>query len=589
MTNNESEANQIVAATIVDELVRNGVSVACLSPGSRSTPLALALLRSSEMKCQVLLDERSSGFFALGSAKVSKNPVVVLTTSGTAAAELSPAVVEASQSGVSLIIITADRPLELYGTGSAQTIDQTQLYAGYLRSRRLFDAGSTSSHAWLRSIISRLVLESRGTLSAPGPVHLNVSFREPLITANQTVPNVLTAKNKGPWYQVFDFSQLHDTTAFAELLLTQKRGLLIVGETNEPEAAYVISELLGWPTLVDARSPIVCRSTYSVSHHDTFVRIKELAHELEPSFVLYLGRPQASKALASFIGTNRELTTKNRVLVFSGSPAGFDPDGSVDGYVVGSMEHLVTALSRLEVETNICQEPNFTNKYLTYDRIARSVIEKLLQNKELGTEIALMYHVLNGLGPTDLLFVSASMPLRDLENFGTKGSQTPQVFENRGVNGIDGILATFAGVMNAKVDFESDSIAVLIAGDLAFLYDVSFLREFGQMVGNALIVVIDNNGGGIFSFLAQRKLLSDVEFEKLFGTPHNIDLGALITGFGIEATCVDNADQIPKLIAEQRQCANVRVAVVKSDRNANLQAHDYLYNMIEESILDSLR
>ena len=577
--------NELVAATIVDELIKNGISIACISPGSRSTPLALALIRCQGFSTHVLLDERSSGFFALGLAKVHKIPVVVVTTSGTAAVELSPAVSEAYQSEIGLLLITADRPFELYGTGSAQTIDQTALFSGYLRGRRFIDADAVESYSRIRATISRLALEASGVLDTPGPVHLNVAFREPLLGSTPDFSTCIPGKAELPWYQVVDLTIVIATDAFCARLLSQERGLIVVGATNEPEAVYAIAELLGWPTLLDPRSGLVHRTTNAVLHHDLFLRIDDIGEMLDPEFILYFGQGQASKSLAGFLGLNRAALQRHRPVVYRGSPAGYDPEAIADGFLIGSLDNLVASLSSLEVEMRVAQDSNYTKHFMFYDGLAKSAIEDLFERGELGVEMAISRLVVMALGAKDFLFVSSSMPMRDLESIGMSSNELPQIYENRGVNGIDGIVATFAGMAVANRDMTRESVSVLIVGDLAFLYDVSFLREIVSMKNKMLIIVIDNNGGGIFSFLPQRKVLPHDEFEMIFGTPHNLDIEAIVRGFGIDVVRLVKPSDVTIAIEEMRDSTRPRVAILKSDREENRLAHDEVYHVIERTIL----
>lgn len=581
----ESSANEIVSATIVDELAKNGVKYACISPGSRSTPLAISLLKSPQISTRVLLDERSSGFFALGIGKATGEPVVILTTSGTAATEVTPAVVEAYQSGVGLIVVTADRPLEVYDTGSPQTIDQTVLFSGYLRGRRLVDAGTPGSHQRLRATVSRLVLDCLGFLGSKGPVHLNVSFREPLMSRTPNFDQTLTSRGDRPWYECIDLNKRSQADTFAELLIAQPKGVIVIGDVDEPEAAFAISELLGWPTLVDPRSSIVARSRFAVSHHDSFLRINSIASDLSPSFILYLGRPQASKALSSFVVENTAISVRDRCSLYRGSPHGIDPEGNADGFLIGSLEHLVVSLSRLELDLRPCQDSKFSSMFLRLDKIADTTINDALAAGELGVEIAVMKTAFSALVRNDLLFVSSSMPMRDLETFGGINHEMPRVLENRGVNGIDGIIATFAGAAYVNGPPTPGALAVLVIGDLAFLYDVAFLRELGRLPFAAAVIVIDNNGGGIFSFLSQKVSVAASDFEVLFGTPHNADLFEVAKGFGVDAARLDNPSEITPALTKLRSEGGVRIYIVGSDREQNRASHGDIFRKIEHVMI----
>ena len=571
----EPLGNQVVAATIVDELHRSGVRVATISPGSRSTPLALAIAAHRGIDSRVILDERAAGFFALGAAKASGRPVAVLTTSGTATTELTPAVTEASLSRVPLVILSADRPLELYESGAAQTIDQSVLYGGYLLLRRLIDAGAPGAWKRLRAVVSHAALTSAGLAGNRGPVQLNVSFREPLMRSGTELPEPMPGRDGGaPWYTAVDLADPRAAKQMARSLLEVHRGLLIVGELERDEAVFALSELLAWPTLVDPRSGLARRSRLAITHQDAMARLSELEERLAPELVLYLGRPQASRALSELLA--RWTGPKGASVLWRAGDEGKDPEGLARGFLVGPPERLVAALTELELETELAVEPDYVRAFMSMEDACEEAISKMAETGELGIEIEVSRRLVQELGEGDLLFSAASMPMRDLEFYAGTSDDYPTVIENRGANGIDGTIATFAGAALAHSEMRPAGISVLVLGDLAYVYDASFLRELARFSLPVLVVVIDNGGGGIFSLLSQRRLTSASTFEELFGTPHGLDLVAVAGAYGMHASTAKVAQEVGSAIAAVRSDRKSVVLVVQSDREANREAHERL-------------
>ncbi len=581
----EPLGNQVVAATIVDELHRSGVRVATISPGSRSTPLALALAAHKGIETRVILDERSAGFFALGAAKASGQPVAMLTTSGTAATELTPAVTEAFLSQVPLVVLSADRPLELYGSGSAQTIDQSVLYDGYLIMRRMIDAGAPGAWKRLRAVVSHAALTAAGLGGRKGPVQLNVSFREPLIRTAAELPAPFPGREGGaPWYESVDLADPRAAKRMARSLLGVRRGLLVVGEIQRDEAVFALSELLGWPTLVDPRSGLVRRSRFAITHQDAIARLPEVEQLLAPELVLYLGRPQASRALSELLA--RLAGPGGGTSIWRAGDGGKDPEGLACGFLQGPPERLVAALTELELETEMAIEPGFVETFLALDSACDATIAAMQSAGELGVEIEVSRRLVDALGEADLLFAAASMPMRDLEFYAGPSDDYPRVLENRGANGIDGTIASFAGAALTHAQARPEGMSVLVIGDLAFVYDASFLKELAKLGERMLVVVVDNGGGGIFSLLSQRRLATPKTFEALFGTPHGLELTRLAAAYGMRASIATRAAEVSDAIADVRGDGRQSILVVQSERDSNLEAHEVLGRRLAAAMRD---
>ncbi len=581
--------NEQVAATIVDELIRCGLTRALISPGSRSTPLALAFARRKEVETTVILDERSSAFFALGSAKALAAPVAIVTTSGTAVAELTPAIIEASMSNIPLIVLSSDRPFELYRSGASQTIDQSQLFAGYLASRTFIDAGAQDGHGRLRSQISRSFLEACGLWGKAAPVQINVSFREPLVSGDSSVELIAGRLNGAPWYQRVDLCQVSDREAIALELLGTRRGIIIASEHPEAEAIFALSEILGWPTFVDPRSKVARRSQYAISNFDQIVRNFDLCELEVPDVILYFGRTLTSKPLSQWL--TRVGADKSRLIRHS--IAGDDGEGVAQCLMAGELSHLLDCLVSIQSISTGPFDRSYTERFMAIDKKISSSIETMVEEGRLTGEALVARQLTTDLNDRDLLFGAASMAIRDIEAMMPLREDSPVVYENRGVNGIDGVIATFTGALVSHLaSATNDGIGALLIGDLAFLYDLSFLREVERFSLPSLIVVNDNNGGGIFSFLSQRDQLGEVEFETLFGTPHNSDLGSLVKGFSIDVIVTKDVADLSKAISSVRSERRPLVVVFESNRDENLLAHQSFHQSITrelEAFVDELR
>ncbi len=577
-----AQINEQVAATIVDELIRCGLTRALISPGSRSTPLALAFARRREIESTVILDERSSAFFALGIAKVLRTPVAIVTTSGTAVAELTPAVIEASMSNIPLIVLSSDRPFELYRSGSSQTIDQSQLFSGYLASRTFIDAGARDGLLRLRSQISRAYLESCGLWGRQSPVQVNVAFREPLVTGDQSV-ELLPARDGGaPWYRGVDLCQVRDREEIAIELLRTQRGIIVASEHPEPEAIFALSEILGWPTFVDPRSKVARRSQYAISNFDQIIRNFDLCDLEVPEVILYFGRTLTSKPLTQWLTSVG--SSKSRLIRHS--VAGDDGEGVAQVLMAGQLSHLLDCVASVQSITTGPFDRSYTERFIEIDREITSTIEEMVDSDRLLGEALVARRLTCELNERDMLFGAASMAIRDIEAMMPLSDSSPVVYENRGVNGIDGVISTFSGALAthlAQVPSD-DGVGALLIGDLSFLYDVSFLRELERLSLPALIVVNDNNGGGIFSFLSQRSKLNEDEFEVLFGTPHNGDIGSIARGFSLDVIVTKEISDLPKAIATVRANRHPVVIVFESNRDENLLAHQNFHEAMTKRI-----
>ena len=532
-------ANATASATLVDEWVRCGVRQAVVAPGSRSTPMALALAARDELTVHVVHDERSAAFVALGIG-LDGVPSVLLCTSGTAAANFHPAVVEAGLSDVPMLVLTADRPPELRGIGAPQTIDQIELYG---RSVRWFHDAAVPDEAdpagW------RPLAQRAFTAASGGPVHINLPFREPLvgmpgplpqpIGPPLPVPRGITVA--GPLGKQFDGA----------------RGVVIAGGRHGVAADEIeqLAARLGWALLADPLSG--CR-TAAVTTFDSLLRHAPFADAHVPDVVVRFGRPPTSKVLSTWVADSKA------ALFQVGGPGVVDPDRNVTAFCC------LADLSSIEEPC----DREWVTSWDEADLRADAALAEVLAAGPLS-EPAVARTLAGVVEPDAELVVAASMPMRDLEWF---GGRQARAHANRGANGIDGVLSTALGrALTGRSTFA-------YVGDVALLHDSTALVAIARRNVDLRIVVTDNDGGGIFSFLPQAKLLEIERFEQLFGTPHGTDLGALAAAHGIPFADVATVSDLTAAIS-RRGPSLTRIA---TDRDENVRLHAELHAAVAAAL-----
>jgi 2-succinyl-5-enolpyruvyl-6-hydroxy-3-cyclohexene-1-carboxylate synthase len=528
-------------ATLVDEWVALGVRHAVVAPGSRSTPMALALADRHEMSVHVVHDERSAAFVALGLA-LDGDPALLLCTSGTAAANFYPAVVEAGLSEIPMIVLTADRPEELRGVGAPQTIDQIDLYGRHVVWSR--DPGVPVDVE--RSLWRELALDA-WSHSADGPVQLNLAFREPLLGTTGKLP----PRTSGEPRRTSNRGRRVDAIPPLE----GDRGLIIVGGRSGLSADQVsaLSRQTGWPIVADPVSQMR-RLPGVISTADALLRNERFAADHLPDVIVRVGRPAASKVLAQWTA---RATQAGAVLLQVGGPGVIDPEHNVTAVV--SIEDLLASDA-----VAACANPAWSESWESADRRAGQAIVDVLAGFDELTEPAVARTVADELPDGADLVVASSMPVRDLEWF---GGRRARAHANRGANGIDGVLGTALGrAIAGRTTF-------VLLGDLAFVHDSNALIALAQREVDLRIVVVDNDGGGIFSFLPQAAALSEHRFEQLFGTPLGVDIVALATSYGLEARTVQAVDEL----VEQLVQPGPWVCCVPTDRRHNVEVHAALH------------
>lgn len=566
----DGDAAATFCATLVDEWRRAGLTDAVVSPGSRSTPLALAVAEDDGIRVHVVHDERSAAFTALGLGIATGRPAVLLCTSGTAAVNLHPAVVEAHQAAVPMIVVTADRPPELHGVGAPQTIDQRHLYGASVRWYcEPGPAVSAASAGW-RHLARDAWTRTLGT--TPGPVHLDLAFREPLLGTVGDLPPVL--EPLAPPIPGASWGMLDEELGRLVAAASGRRGVLVVGARaalDHSDVAEVLrlAEHLGWPVLADG--PSGCRRPHPhvVTTADQVLRHDGAASLLGAEVALRIGGLHASKVLDEWLlrsgalqfGVDRyALVPDPRRVLVRGLPA--DP----------------ATVCRQLVSARPTPGPvSWMQDWRRVDDAARLAIDAAVAVGGAISEPAAAVESLAAVPDGGTLVVSSSMPVRDLEWFAPARDHV-QVVSNRGANGIDGVTSTAVGVALSWTP------TVLLIGDVAFLHDTGALVGLTRRGVALVIVVIDNDGGGIFSFLPQAEALDEERFEQLFGTPHGLDVVAVAEAHGLPGERVTSLAGLRAALNGAVARGGPRMIAVRTDRGANVAVHEQIRTAVAEAI-----
>ncbi len=541
-----------LATVLVDELVRCGMTDAVLAPGSRSAPLALALHEHAKLRLHVRIDERSASFLALGMAKRSGRPVAVVCTSGTAAANFHPAVVEAHESGVPLLVLTADRPPELRDTGANQATDQMRLYGTAVRWS--CEVGTPEERpgmvAYWRSLASRawhVALDPD-----PGPVHLNLAFREPLIPdGDEDWCEPLDGEGSGPWTKVraaTPGSVLH--------VPPTRRGVLVVGDGAVNVKRYVAAaSMAGWPVLAEPNGN-ARYGDHALSAHHFLLGVPEFVEEHRPDVIVTLGKPGLSRPLLSFLRH-----AEQHVVVAPSLARWPDPVRSA------------TQVAQEAEIPVVSGDDGWLKSWRTADMVAREAVDAVLDSSGELTEPRLARDLAATVPGGALLLAAASMPIRDLDQT-MHPRRGIRIMANRGASGIDGLVSTAVG---AALAHGNRSFALL--GDLAFLHDQNGLVIGPQDVRPDLaLIVVNNAGGGIFSLLPQAAFPEP--FERVFGTPHQVDIAAVAAAHGVPYARLESVRELSRVVAAE----GMRIVEARTDRAANAELHARMRDAAQEAV-----
>jgi len=566
----------------VDELARHKLENVVICPGSRSTPLTYAFARNGNIRLWMQLDERSASFFALGMAKASQRPVAIVCTSGTAAANFFPAVVEAHQARVPLLVLTADRPAELRGNGAPQAIDQLRLYGNYTRwfVEMALPEASDEVLAYVRTTAGRAIASAQG--APAGVVHLNFPLREPLVpiaVSGQPMPSI-EKRDLVAWYgrpdgkpYVTGTRQSRKWSFEHKNLLTDlekaSRGVIICGpmSTNPPGFSRAVNRLaqcMGWPVLADPLSGLrgdLKKSGLVIDNYDAFLRDGNIVEQLAPDFVLRFGAIPTSKPLLLFLKKHSQAETW---LVDEGDgwedPTALaaqviqaDPTAFCEAATLSDLEHFTPASGWLQSWRTIAQDT------------AQAIDQKLAACEELSE--AKVFAELSPLLPDGaMLYIGNSMPIRDADTFFRSSSRQIRLLGNRGANGIDGIISSALGASAVTT-----GPTVLVLGDISFYHDMNGLLAAKLHKLNVTIIVLNNDGGGIFSFLPQANYPDS--FEELFGTPHGLDFRHAASLYGANWKRVKDWEQFRAAVQNATQTDGLKIIEVPTDRARNVTQH----------------
>ncbi len=551
------------ATVMVDEFLRCGIADAVLSPGSRSTPLAMALAAAearSEITLHVRLDERSAGYLAVGIARVTGIPPIVVTTSGTAAVNLHPAIVEADQSGVPMIVVTADRPPRLRGVGANQTIRQAGVFGGDVRlavDMAVATAQQSSVRYW-RSTVARVVASATDAVR-PGPVHLNVPFDEPLVPDGDTewLEDLDGRPDGRPWTAdsrlVAGMSTPLDDVldALLDNHEVPVRGLVILGDHDDGEAVELVDELadaMGWPVIAEPSGNGAGCST-ALSHGPLLLADASFAAAHVPDIVVTVGRIGLNRSVLHMVGR------AGLHVAVDPQPQWSDPTRSAD-VVVASVP-----LAPAEADV----DDSWLESWQRADVLAAAAVETALfaaDDSLTGMHVARI--TANAVPDGGLLFIGASSSVRHVGSFAANTVQDAVIMGNRGTSGIDGCVSSAWGAATA-LQRNGGAGALALMGDQAFIYDSNgLLAPPEEERPDLVIVVSDNDGGGIFSSLEQGGAEHSDVFERVFGVPLGIDIAALSQAMGMTAVVADTAAVLTKAIDDAVGMGGVRVVVART-------------------------
>ena len=558
----------------VDQLIQVGLRDVVFSPGSRSTPLALGFARRNEIRLTAQLDERSAGFLALGIAKGRRTPTALVCTSGTAAANYLPAIVEAKYGRTPLLVLTADRPHEARELGAPQTIDQIKMYGDFVK---LFVEmppadGPEDLLAFVRTTAARAFAVS---LSVPaGPVHLNFPFREPLVPKDDApkregayVPPPITTHAPQPRYDAGELRPI------AQELERLRRGIIICGPLDDPRFAASVTELgraIGYPVLADPLSQMRFGPhdrEIVVDTYEWMLRSKRFRSLAAPEAILHFGAVPTSKPLVQFMAAHRLIVV---------DPAEWNDPTLRATDVIRGEPHAVCQALRRAIDPEHTPDQTWLPIWIKTGRRVRAAIEEKLDADEALFEGRVARELVRLLPEGANLFVGSSMPIRDVDAFAGSDPKRLRIVANRGANGIDGVVSTACGVASV-----SGPTALLI-GDVSFFHDLNGLLATKLHRIDLTVVLVHNDGGGIFSFLPQAELAD--EFERLFGTPHGLDFAAAVRMYGGRFTSVGGWSEFRECVKGALGRSGLDVIEVRTSRLENVDRHRRLWAEIAAEV-----
>jgi len=544
------DPTEVLTTRLAGAFADLGLRHAVISPGSRSTPLATAFATEDRITCHVVHDERSAGFFGLGIAKQSGIPAALICTSGTAAANYLPAVVESNQARVPLLVLTADRPPELRGVGAPQTIDQISIYGGNVR---LFHEVGVPDDFIAATALALAMRAWASAFDAPhGPVHLNFSLREPLEAPTTPAPPTSLRFHRGE-------VQLppEELTELAERL-SGRKALIVAGGHQRPGFAAATAMLAG-----ESRMPVIADVQCRFPSSSTIVNGDLLAaagflESRPPEIVVRVGSVPTSRPVWSWmLGSDVEQVSIE-------DATWRDPLGTVSGAYRAD-----PAITFADLAGRLAPSPDdWLPAWISADQRVSEAVAQTLTDEPFPNEPAIARSVWEATPSGSTVYAGSSMPIRDLDSFSGRPRGDLAVLSNRGANGIDGLLSAAAGASASD-----GRRVVVLAGDLSVLHDATALGEIARLDLPVTIVVVNNDGGGIFHFLPLAGQMPPGRFETLFGTPHGQSLVSIARAFGVEARTVETEQDLRAAAQTERGSLLVEL---RTDRAGNVKVHERL-------------
>ncbi|MCY4487075.1 MAG: 2-succinyl-5-enolpyruvyl-6-hydroxy-3-cyclohexene-1-carboxylic-acid synthase [Deltaproteobacteria bacterium] len=585
-----ANVNHLWATLLVEELIRNGIGTFCIAPGSRSTPLVVAVARNPRARAVVHYDERGAAFHALGYGRATGMPAVVVTTSGSALANAWPAVVEASLERVPLLVLSGDRPPELQDAGANQTMDQVKFFGGYAEWSATLPCPSTDvDPAVVLTTVDQAVSRCRGP--AGGAVHINCMFREPLAPTEQGEDFGVYLEPLRAWhegghaytrYESVPSRRASELPAeFAGLVARRPRGLLVAGglaSAAERAAVADLAEALGWPFLPDVTSGLRLdgRTATLVPYHEVLLGSAEFMRDHPVEAVIHLGGRWTSRRLPDHL----EVAPPKDYVVVNEQPDRADPVHRATlrfqlpvaefcealSALVGNTGTAVDAASGAAREAGGAPDAGWLASWRRASDHVGGRIDALLTRDRTLSEPKVARLVSRHIGGGEGLYLASSMPVRDMDTFGCPRPVAVVVAANRGASGVDGTIATATGFARGL-----DKGVTLVIGDQAFLHDLNSLRLCRSLDHPFVIVVLNNDGGGIFSFLSIARF-PDV-FEPYFGASHGMTFEHAAALFGLEYAVPSTADEFVDAYAQARGRGGATIIEVRTARGDNVDLH----------------
>jgi len=579
--------NFLWSEIFVEQLVQLGIKYACISPGSRSAPLTYSLAENKNIKCFVNIDERSSAFFALGLAKASSSPVVVVTTSGTATAELYPAIIEAYQQRTSLIVCTADRPPELKNSGANQMINQKNIYRNHIRWFKDIGLPELSDKKLSRLMLITQKAINIATKKDKGPVHLNFPFRKPLepVSFTDEIDELLieslikkTHENNHSPESLITKREKKLISKIAGRILTSQRGLIIAGPQDYNlkaiKAINSLSEITGFPVLADAASQLRFNSSNNliISNYDAFLKSEMFRQKFKPDIILQFGRTSTSSSLENYF---EEIDADRFVINEFGDR--FDPSGKAKSIIKFKPEIFCNELIKYLKEINFSKPLNDWSKvFQTADISVEGIKSKIILNSSFPNEARIISELIKVIPPKSSIMVGNSLPIRDLDCFAGSMENNLKIFFNRGASGIDGITSTALGI---SIHNKS---TVLITGDLSFLHDVNALIAAKKNPVPLVIILINNNGGGIFDALPIKEYKE--LFRKYFKAPQYQNIKSVVEAFGHNHTLIESWNHLSESVTASLGKKSLTVLEIKTNSVSSHKLREKYWMLVKDKI-----